>query len=413
MTKSRFLIASELQDIVDRLAADLGAATVLEDARQRMIVYSSQYGEVDDVRRDSILLRETGPAVVDWFRQFGIADARDTIWIPGSDELGILGRLCCPIRHGDQLLGFLWLLDDDRALFDSGRARVEADHAHIALLLYEQQLAQRLRGEVVSHLLSPVPDLQVAAASSITDRGLWQRGAHACAVVVTVAVGHSADLAEESHALIHRILVESVEDVARNTVGSDTLRAAFADHAVLLVPCWSDADERPEEVGERAITAVERRIGEVGAGLRVAAGIGDPQGSVQDAEVSYRQARLAAKVAGVISSGRACARWRDLGVFRTLAQLPSWGANDLELDPRVTVLFRDADPDVLRSVETYLDRGCDVQKTAAELHLHRGTLYYRLDKVEKLTGLDLRDGNDRLTVHLGFKIARLTGNYPR
>jgi sugar diacid utilization regulator len=410
LTKSGFVIASELQHIIDRLAADLGAATVLEDARQRMIVYSSQYGEVDQVRRDSILLRETAPEVVGWFRRFGISDVRETIWIAGSPQLAILGRVCCPIRYGDQLLGFLWLLDDRREIFDTRRERIETDHAHIALLLYEQQLAQRLRGEVVSHLLSPVPDLQAAAAASIVDRGQWQRGARACAVVVSVAAGQATARSEHSHALVHRVLVESLEDVARNTVGSDALRAAFADHAVLLVPCWTAADERPDEIGERAITAVERHIAD---GFLVAAGIGDPQESVRDAHVSYRQARLAAKIAGVISSGRACARWRDLGVFRTLAQLPSWGAGDLDLDPRVTVLLNHADPDVVRSVETYLDLGCDVQKTAAALHLHRGTLYYRLEKVEKLTGLDLRDGNDRLAVHLGFKIARLTGAYPR
>jgi sugar diacid utilization regulator len=186
---------------------------------------------------------------------------------------------------------------------------------------------------------------------------------------------------------------------------------AFTDHAVLLLPCWSDDDERPSEIGRRAVAALERRLGEQAAGLRVAGGIGDPQPTVDQAHVSYRQARLAAKVAGVVSTGSTCPRWRDLGVFRTLAQLPSWDC-ETDLDPRVQALFREADPDVLRSVETYLDLGCDVQRTSGELHLHRGTLYYRLDKAEKLSGLHLRDGNDRLSLHLGFKIARLAGRYP-
>ncbi|HZC41282.1 MAG TPA: helix-turn-helix domain-containing protein, partial [Streptosporangiaceae bacterium] len=46
------------------------------------------------------------------------------------------------------------------------------------------------------------------------------------------------------------------------------------------------------------------------------------------------------------------------------------------------------------------------------LHLHRATLYYRLGKAERLTGADLRDGQDRLALHLGLKLARLTGRYP-
>jgi PucR-like helix-turn-helix protein len=46
------------------------------------------------------------------------------------------------------------------------------------------------------------------------------------------------------------------------------------------------------------------------------------------------------------------------------------------------------------------------------LSLHRGTLYYRLRKAERIAGVDLRSGCDRLALHLGFKLARLIGLYP-
>lgn len=411
------VIASELQDIVDHLATELASAVVLEDAEQRVIVYSSQHGTTDEVRRDSILHRSTAAAVVEWFQQFGISQATDVLWIPAHQQLGILGRVCCPVRYRGQLLGFLWLIDDDGVLYETRREAILGYHSQLALLLYEHQLTQRLRLEVVSHLLSSIPELQAAAAAAIADRGLWQRGAQVCAVVATVAdADATVDLTVPTEALAvlsHRALVESLEDVARDALGSDALRATFADHVAVLVPCWSAEDARPDKVGAALIEAVQSRLDGTGGALRVVAGVGDLQPSLGRAQSSYRQARLAAKVAGVISTGGACSRWRDLGVFRTLAQLPSWGASDLELDPRVTVLLREVEPDILRSVETYLDLGCDVRKTSAALHLHRGTLYYRIEKVERLTGLDLRDGNDRLCVHLGFKIARLAGSYPR
>lgn len=422
------MIASELQDIVDHLARDLDSAVVLEDAEQRVVVYSSQHGATDEVRRDSILHRSTSPAVIEWFQQFGISRADEVVWIPAHQQLRILGRVCCPLRYRGQLLGFLWLIDDEGALYRDRREEIRTYHSQVALLLYEQQLTQRLRLEVVSHLLSPVPDLQASAASSIADRGLWQRGAQVCAVVATVAdadanpaAGPAANPAanadsvaasEAFSVLRHRALVESLDDVARGPLGAEALQATFTDHIAVLVPCWSAEDPRPDRVGDALITAIESRLGRKKGAVRVVAGVGELQ-TLRQAHSSYRQARLAAKVAGVISTGGVCSRWRDLGVFRTLAQLPSWGASDLELDPRVTVLLRDVEPDVLRSVEMYLDLGCDVQKTSAALHLHRGSLYYRIEKVERLTGLDLRDGNDRLCVHLGFKIARLAGSYPR
>lgn len=89
---------NELQALVEELAGRIGAPVVLEDHEQRMVVYSAQDGPIDEVRRDSILMRETRPEVKHWFRQFGIVQASSPLRIPSHPELGILGRLCVPVR---------------------------------------------------------------------------------------------------------------------------------------------------------------------------------------------------------------------------------------------------------------------------------------------------------------------------
>jgi len=60
---------------------------------------------------------------------------------------------------------------------------------------------------------------------------------------------------------------------------------------------------------------------------------------------------------------------------------------------------------LLVTAETYLDSAGDAQRAAAALHIHRGTLYQRLARIEQLSGLDLANGMDRLTLHLGIKLA--------
>lgn len=55
----------------------------------------------------------------------------------------------------------------------------------------------------------------------------------------------------------------------------------------------------------------------------------------------------------------------------------------------------------------FLDCAGQAGRTAAELGIHRQTLYYRLSRVEQLTGLDLDDGEDRLLLHMGLKASRL------
>ncbi|WP_435888903.1 PucR family transcriptional regulator, partial [Streptomyces niveus] len=57
--------------------------------------------------------------------------------------------------------------------------------------------------------------------------------------------------------------------------------------------------------------------------------------------------------------------------------------------------------------EVYLDHAGQAGRTASELGIHRQTLYYRLSRIEQLTGLDLADGEDRLLLHMALKSVRL------
>ena len=140
-------------------------------------------------------------------------------------------------------------------------------------------------------------------------------------------------------------------------------------------------------------------------------GIGDPS-ILADARVSHRQARRAARIAATIGRAGPVARWQDLGVYRTLAQLPTDAEAAASLDPRLTTLLDRADGPVITTLETYLDLAGDAKAAAERLSLHRGTLYYRLQKAEQIAGFSLRSGCDRLALHLGFKLARLIGLYP-
>ncbi|WP_369334353.1 helix-turn-helix domain-containing protein [Nonomuraea deserti] len=63
---------------------------------------------------------------------------------------------------------------------------------------------------------------------------------------------------------------------------------------------------------------------------------------------------------------------------------------------------------MLGTLETHLDLGCDVQRTAASLHLHRTTVYYRLGRIAGVLGADLRDGLTRSHLHLALKARRIS-----
>ena len=61
--------------------------------------------------------------------------------------------------------------------------------------------------------------------------------------------------------------------------------------------------------------------------------------------------------------------------------------------------------DLMSTARTVLDLGGDVTTAAERLHLHRTTLYYRLDRITELTGVDLRDGRSRTDLQIALWLA--------
>ncbi|GAA1650065.1 hypothetical protein GCM10009733_053860 [Nonomuraea maheshkhaliensis] len=102
---------ADLQEIVDEIAARLGASATLEDRSFRLLAYGAQHGDIDTVRQESILRRRATGEVREYFERYGIARASGPVRIPADAELKVLARVCWPLRHADVTYGYLWLLD--------------------------------------------------------------------------------------------------------------------------------------------------------------------------------------------------------------------------------------------------------------------------------------------------------------
>ena len=255
---------------------------------------------------------------------------------------------------------------------------------------------------VLAHLLSPVDELRADAMRHIADSGLPGLRGPVIAVVVRTA-GPPAPLSQS-------LLAESLRDVTRGRPAGTVIGLANPDHGVLVA---NDPGEAAgHELADAARASLLSRLEPNGTTASVVAGIGDPS-ALADARGSYRQAKQAARVAATIGRAGPVARWHDLGVYRTLAQLSADAEAAASLDPRLITLLDQADGPVITTLETYLDLAGDAKASAERLSLHRGTLYYRLQKAERIAGVDLRSGSDRLALHLGFKLARLIGVYPK
>jgi hypothetical protein len=96
--------------------------------------------------------------------------------------------------------------------------------------------------------------------------------------------------------------------------------------------------------------------------------------------------------------------WDALGSWLLIAAAPA----DLavaDIHPGAEVLARQRRPDLMITARTVLDHGGDIAVAAAQLHIHRTTLYYRLDRIEALTGVNLKTSPQRDALHMALRLA--------
>jgi hypothetical protein len=128
-----------------------------------------------------------------------------------------------------------------------------------------------------------------------------------------------------------------------------------------------------------------------------------PPVALADLHVAVRRARLVQQVlrAGAVLAEPA---WTALGSWHLIVSAP----DDLavgDLHPAAETLLALPRPELAETARTVLDAGGDVARAAAALHVHRTTLYYRLDRIRELTGVDLRDGTAREDLHAALRLA--------
>lgn len=379
----------ELQDIVDETSRLLEAAITLEDRDFNLVAFGTQPAEIDAVRRASILQRQSSTETRAWFESFGIGTSSGPVRTPADADLGMLSRICLPARWRGVTYGWLWVLDDGLALDDPDvtEAMNLAEHAGA----YLAQMNRERADDALAIIDLLGNDLEGISRSAlrITDRGLIARGVPVVAVVVRMVTSRPDNVTLNLWSLPRTILADPGPQ-------STTLLVQLPDAADL---------EPARDAAERILALYRARLGE-NDDVRLVAGIGDPRSDLLELRSSWMQARVAARVAGS-SSVPAIAEWRDLGLYRLLAAAPDLELTPLLLDHSVKRLLDAPDGELAQTVLAYLDRAGNAKETAADLAIHRQTLYYRLAKAEALTGLSLTSGRNRLRLHAGLMLAPL------
>jgi PucR C-terminal helix-turn-helix domain len=379
----------QLQVIAEQLAAALERSVIIDDAALRPVAVSAQTGLVDASRIEAVLQRRTSARHRQMLTERGIFKAREPVPIPAR-EPGSLPRLCLPLAHRYQLLGFLWLIDEP-PLTAAQVQRAQAAAAQAARLLHQRAARQTAEfgtfAGLADALLHADDEDRAEAARELTDEAALTGSPPYALGLIRYLVDAPAGQRDT--------LLQVAGDLRRRAAPGSFVLATPGQHELMAITTRDATGPLRDAV--RALPGPSLVIGTAGAAAALAA-----------VHAERDNARYAAEVAAAVPAFSRAADWDELDSYAVFQYLPRDQAAPERICPGITAVLTERTGMYEATIRAYLDCGANVQQAAALLHIHRTTLYWRLARVTDLLAVDLSRGDDRLKLHLALKLAELT-----
>ena len=182
---------------------------------------------------------------------------------------------------------------------------------------------------------------------------------------------------------------------------------AMDKHTAALVKDMTGMEDE-DELRQFACAVQETLLGEMA--LTATVGIGETARDVGELHASYRQARRAIEIGRVYSPDETIHIYRCMLLERFLSDLPPDTAepyHNLLFNRSTARLFGE---EMLYTIEMFFKKDLNLSDTARQLYIHRNTLVYRLDKVQRQVGLDLRKFEDAVTFKMLLEMRKCGNN---
>lgn len=211
--------------------------------------------------------------------------------------------------------------------------------------------------------------------------------------------------------LLHMVQVQgrSARDILSEVIpmSPNDVLIAMDNHTAALIKCTAGMDE-VEDLKQFA-AALQETVQEE-TGLSMTIGIGDIASNAGELHQSYRQARRAIEIGRIYREGESIYVYSALLLERFLADIPPETAahyHSLLFNRHTSRLFSE---EILYTVEMFFRKDLNLSDTARQLYIHRNTLVYRLDKVQRQIGLNLRNFDDAVTFKMLLEMKKCAAN---
>ena len=141
-------------------------------------------------------------------------------------------------------------------------------------------------------------------------------------------------------------------------------------------------------------------------------GIGTRVTGIKDLAHSFKEAQVALEVGKVFDTEKSIISYENLGIARLIYQLPTTVCEMFLREVFKQGSIESLDQETLFTIQRFFENNLNVSETSRGLFVHRNTLVYRLEKIKKLTGLDLREFDDAIVFKVALMVKKYLSNNP-
>jgi purine catabolism regulator len=354
---------------------------------------------IDEARRQATLNGRTPPVTAQKLLDAGIYDRllqeMGPIHVPPMSELDMtLERYVAPIIVDRVIYGYIWMIAGERPLTELDELTIRHGATVAALMMFKDQAVRKaeeaLRGDFFEQLLQ-------AGKRNTQFFEQARRLNYHLDKTHQILLIHGLSRAGGNG----RFLLNNVEKWLKTQI-TPLLSVWHDDNLVIVL------ESHDPEVGVNLAQALSKEHNHPAQKLLI--GVGE---SCEEAiQASYAEAREAIHIAQLLGQDEGVVAFQELGVWHWLYHLPPEKRPTNTYIQHIHTLAAYDEKrrtELVKTLETYLDCGCSLVEAAQILYIHRNTLLHRIERIESLCHVNLRQPLDRLNLHLAVKGYRLFG----
>lgn len=205
--------------------------------------------------------------------------------------------------------------------------------------------------------------------------------------------------------VVYLVETQTAEDV----IAMESVRGAFAPDSQDVITAVDEKNvvvvkELTDQDDYETLDKTARLLAGMLSTVRVSYGTIVSQ--LKDVSKSYKEARMALEVGEIFYPEKTVVAYHTLGLGRLIYQLPLSLCKMFMVEVLGENLPSTFDEETLSTIEKFFENNLNVSETARQLFVHRNTLVYRLEKLEKTTGLDIRVFENALVFQIALMVAR-------